>query len=255
MMSTIGGAARNLIRAPESEISCTTHSTAVPVEWPAGADREVFAKLVNQRWCSRLNRLPGTERITEIDPDVGGNRETLVGTHLFALIPGQLASQLVRQRADVLGKRGNNSRRVLVENLNEHREAVNALDEGNELCVSFAPVGRSPSQCPPRHGLSAKRSLSGNSKRRSAPASNGSVAFDALDGGQSAASKCNVVAATKRTTMPYRCRGGWSALSPKQRSLWVQNSPGSHRQQSDFCRLLFKAKETLQRVEKLMGIE
>ena len=57
--------------------------------------------------------LPGTARITEVDLDVGGNREALVGMHLFALIPGQGASQLLRQLADVLGKRSNNSRRVL----------------------------------------------------------------------------------------------------------------------------------------------
>ena len=42
-----------------------------------------------------------------------GNRKALVGMHLFALIPGQGASQLLRQLADVLGKRSNNSRRVL----------------------------------------------------------------------------------------------------------------------------------------------
>ena len=57
--------------------------------------------------------VPGTARITGVDLDVGGNREALVGMHLFALIPGQGASQLLRQLADVLGKRSNNSRRVL----------------------------------------------------------------------------------------------------------------------------------------------
>ena len=42
--------------------------------------------------------------------NVGGNGEALVRMHLFALIPGQGASQLLRQLADVLGKRSNDSR-------------------------------------------------------------------------------------------------------------------------------------------------
>src|SRR6516225_6429698 len=79
--------------------------------------------------------------------------------HLFALIPSQGASQLLRQLADVLGKRSNNSRRVLAGDLDEHREAGIALDEG-ATCVSFAPVRRSPSQCPgtARSSISAGRS-------------------------------------------------------------------------------------------------
>jgi hypothetical protein len=40
---------------------------------------------------------------------MGGNREAPVGMHLFALIPGQGASQLLRQLADVL-VRGSPSR-------------------------------------------------------------------------------------------------------------------------------------------------
>src|SRR5580704_984926 len=55
--------------------------------------------------------------------------------HLFALIPGQGASQLLRQLADVLGKRSNNSRRVLAGDLDEHREAGIALDEGSDVRV------------------------------------------------------------------------------------------------------------------------
>ena len=47
--------------------------------------------------------LRGTARITEIDFDIGGHREALMGMHLLALIPGQQASQLLRQLADVLG--------------------------------------------------------------------------------------------------------------------------------------------------------
>src|SRR6516165_9900003 len=52
--------------------------------------------------------------------------------HLFALIPSQGASQLLRQLADMLGKRSNNSRRVLAGDLDEHREAGIALDEGGD---------------------------------------------------------------------------------------------------------------------------
>jgi hypothetical protein len=55
--------------------------------------------------------------------------------------------------------------------------------------------------------------------------------------------------------MPDRCHGGCSALSPKQSIFVGTNFAGSHGQQSDFCRLLFEAKETLQRVEKLIGVE
>jgi hypothetical protein len=179
------------------------------------------------RWCSRLNRLPGTEWNTEVDLDVGRNRESLVGAHLFALIPGQGASQLLRQLADV-GKRGNNSRRVLAGDLNEHREAANAPNEGKDVCVvrsgkkiSFPISFASFAGCP------HKRSLSGNSKRRSAPAPNGSVAFDALDGGQSVASKCDVVAASKEPL----CRTAVTvAVQRSRRSrvpLWVQTSPAA----------------------------
>src|SRR6516165_4020238 len=55
--------------------------------------------------------------------------------HLFALIPSQGASQLLRQLADVLGKRSNNSRRVLAGDLDEHREAGIALDEGGDVRI------------------------------------------------------------------------------------------------------------------------
>src|SRR6478609_6905873 len=76
--------------------------------------------------------------------------------HLFALIPGQGASQLLRQLADVLGKRSNNSRRVLAGDLDEHREAGIALDEGSDVRV----VRSGPSQCPgtARSSISAGRS-------------------------------------------------------------------------------------------------
>jgi hypothetical protein len=53
--------------------------------------------------------------------------------HLFALIPGQGASQLLRQLADMLGKRTNNSRRVLAGDLDEHREAGVALVCGAQV--------------------------------------------------------------------------------------------------------------------------
>src|SRR6478609_4375240 len=77
--------------------------------------------------------------------------------HLFALIPGQGASQLLRQLADVLGKRSNNSRRVLAGDLDEHRVLRSTRVA---MCVSFAPVRRSPSQCPgtARSSISAGRS-------------------------------------------------------------------------------------------------
>ena len=67
--------------------------------------------------------------------------------HLFALIPGQGASQLLRQLADVLGKRSNNSRRVLAGILMSIVKRV-LRSTRVAMCVSFAPVRRSPSQCP-----------------------------------------------------------------------------------------------------------
>src|SRR5262245_43271504 len=70
--------------------------------------------------------------------------------HLFALIPGQGASQLLRQLADVLGKRSNNSRRVLAGDLDEHREAGIALDEGGD--VRAVRSGKKVSFPVPRHG-------------------------------------------------------------------------------------------------------
>src|SRR5580693_9102206 len=69
--------------------------------------------------------------------------------HLFALIPGQAASQLLRQLADVLGKRSNNSRRVLAGDLDEHREAGIALDEGSDVRVVRS--GKKVSFPMPRH--------------------------------------------------------------------------------------------------------
>src|ERR1700731_3073293 len=92
---------------------------------------------------------PRCQGITEVDLDVGGNREALVGMHLFALIPGQGASQLLRQLADVLGKRSNNSRRVLAGDLDEHREAGIALDEGSDVRVVRS--GKKVSFPMPRH--------------------------------------------------------------------------------------------------------
>src|SRR5215471_7142020 len=70
--------------------------------------------------------------------------------HLFALIPGQGASQLLRQLADVLGKRSNNSRRVLTWDFDEHREAGIALDEGGDVRVVRS--GKKVSFPMPRHG-------------------------------------------------------------------------------------------------------
>src|ERR1700751_6181887 len=69
--------------------------------------------------------------------------------HLFALIPGQGASQLLRQLADVLGKRSNNSRRILAGDLDEHREAGIALDEGGDVRVLCS--GKKISFPMPRH--------------------------------------------------------------------------------------------------------
>src|SRR6201987_841902 len=70
--------------------------------------------------------------------------------HLFALIPGQGASQLLRQLADVLGKRSNDSRRVLAGDLDEHREAGVALDESGDVRVVRS--GKKVSFPMPRHG-------------------------------------------------------------------------------------------------------
>src|SRR5262245_57973999 len=69
--------------------------------------------------------------------------------HLFALIPGQGASQLLRQLADVLGKRSNNSRRIVAGDLDEHREAGSALDEGGDVRVVCS--GKKISFPMPRH--------------------------------------------------------------------------------------------------------
>src|SRR6185295_4175999 len=55
--------------------------------------------------------------------------------HLFALIPGQGASQLLRQFADVLGKGSNNSPRVLAGDLGEHREAGIPFDQSGDVRV------------------------------------------------------------------------------------------------------------------------
>src|ERR1700688_443135 len=70
--------------------------------------------------------------------------------HLFALIPSQGASQLLRRLADVLGERSNNSRRVLAGDLDEHREAGVALDEGGDVRVVRS--GKKVSFPMPRHG-------------------------------------------------------------------------------------------------------
>ena len=68
--------------------------------------------------------LPGTPRVAEVDLHVGGDRKALVGMHLLALVPRQRTSQLLRQFADLLGKRRNDRRRVLARKLDQHREAA-----------------------------------------------------------------------------------------------------------------------------------
>src|SRR5690349_17321657 len=70
--------------------------------------------------------------------------------HLFALIPRQGASQLLRQLADVLGKPSNNSRRVLAWNPDKHREARIALDQSGDVRVVRS--GKKVSFPMPRHG-------------------------------------------------------------------------------------------------------
>ena len=76
-----------------------------------------------------------TARITEVDLDVGGKREALVGMHLLALIPGERASQFLRQLADVLSKCSHNVGRVFAGKLDEHHKAGAALDEGGDVRI------------------------------------------------------------------------------------------------------------------------
>ena len=84
--------------------------------------------------------LPGTSRVAEVDLHVGGDRKALVGMHLLALVPRQRTSQLLRQFADVLGKRRNDRRRVLARKLDQHRKAAVALNQRGD--VRIIPSGK-----------------------------------------------------------------------------------------------------------------
>ena len=79
--------------------------------------------------------LPRTAWIAEVDLHLGGNGEALMISHLLSTIPGQRASQLPRQFADVFGERGCHSRRILAWKLDEHRKAGVALDECRDVRV------------------------------------------------------------------------------------------------------------------------
>jgi hypothetical protein len=60
---------------------------------------------------------------------------------ISALIPGQGAPQLLKQLADVLGKRRNNSRRVLAGDFDEHREAgIPLTPELNPIEMPFSKL-------------------------------------------------------------------------------------------------------------------
>ena len=55
--------------------------------------------------------------------------------HLLALVPRQRTSQLLRQFADVLGKRRNDRRRVLARKLDQHGKAAVALNQCGDVRI------------------------------------------------------------------------------------------------------------------------
>src|SRR5262249_54097478 len=73
-----------------------------------GSSREVLADQAVGVFVAAA--LPGTSRVAEVDLHLGGDRKALVRMHLLALVPRQRTSQLLRQFADVLGKRRNDRR-------------------------------------------------------------------------------------------------------------------------------------------------
>jgi hypothetical protein len=79
------------------------------VEVGLGVNRQVcgLGEVLAQQPVGVLIRapLPGAVRITEVDLDTGIDAELHVVAHLFALVPGQAASQGRRQGLDLAGKR------------------------------------------------------------------------------------------------------------------------------------------------------
>ena len=74
------------------------------------------------------------------------------------MIPGQGASQLIRQLADVLGKRSNNCRRALRPMFDSIvKRVLRSTRSGDVACV--APVRRSPSHAPAWRDPQSRRSL------------------------------------------------------------------------------------------------
>jgi hypothetical protein len=63
------------------------------------------------------------------------SRAALDQLHLLALVPRQRTSQLLRQFADVLGKRRNDRRRVLARKLDQYRKAAVALNQRGDVRI------------------------------------------------------------------------------------------------------------------------
>lgn len=80
--------------------------------------------------------LPWALRVAEIDLDVPGQGELLVGMHLGAPAPGQGLVKLLWQLAGMLDERVYHRLRVFAIQLHEHHVARLTLDQGCDLALA-----------------------------------------------------------------------------------------------------------------------
>ena len=84
--------------------------------------------------------LPRLVWIAEVDLDAGGDRELRVVGHLLALVPGDAAAQLRRQRADRLPHRLFHAGGVApVRQVQQHHVAGGPLDQGSDRGAAVRP--------------------------------------------------------------------------------------------------------------------
>src|ERR1700704_5879827 len=121
------------LSGPFIELPCYRVEFGLAMQGQIGATRKILA----QQSVGVLVRaaLPGRPRVTKIDPDLGGQCQTLMIGELFASVPGQRPVKFARQSLRLLDERRDDALGILVRGLDQHHVARMALDKCCDIAV------------------------------------------------------------------------------------------------------------------------
>src|SRR5664279_1146439 len=105
---------------------------------PVGCDAAVTMTSTFSFTSSAARPLPRAARITEVDLDVGGQREALVPGHLLASIPGERLVHFLGELPCVLDERIDDRLRVLARNLDQHHVSRLTFHQRCDLAAATA---------------------------------------------------------------------------------------------------------------------